>query len=91
MRDLSDSDVEKPDLRSIGEGLGFGNTAWTTSHAGGFTRPVVSVEAVDGETTTTNADSDSGNVTSETEELVDDAAEAKEEEPVEDKAVITST
>jgi ubiquitin carboxyl-terminal hydrolase 4/11/15 len=70
MRDQSDSeDIDRPDLRSIGEGLGFGNTAWT--------RKRTDLDSED--VTTTNAESDSGNVTSETEELVDDVAETKVE------------
>lgn len=77
MKDQSDEDeVERPDLRSIGEGLGFGNTAWGSS---GFTRPAeVDDDEVDGDVTTTNAESDSGDATSETEELADDEAEAKD-------------
>jgi hypothetical protein len=78
MRDQSDEDeVERPDLRSIGEGLGFGNTAWGSS---GFTRPVGTAEddEADGDVTTTNAESDSGDATSETEELADDEAETKD-------------
>lgn len=92
MKDQSDEDdSEKPDLRAIGEGLGFGNTAWGTSSGNGYTRPVVT--EVDEDVTTTNADSDSGNVTSETEELVDDAEtkSAGDEKIVEDKVENAST
>jgi len=93
MRDQSDEDgVDRPDLRSIGEGLGFGNTAWGI-------RPVGTAET-DEDVTTTNAESDSGNATSETEELADDEAEANEnveakkgaeEKIVEDQLELAST
>jgi hypothetical protein len=93
MKDQSDEDeVERPDLRSIGEGLGFGNTAWGS-------RPVGTADT-DEDMTTTNAESDSGNATSETEELADDEAETNEvvganevggEKIVEDKVEVAST
>ena len=93
MKDQSDEDeVERPDLRSIGEGLGFGNTAWGS-------RPVGTADT-DEDVTTTNAESDSGNATSETEELADDEAEMKDvveakevggETIVEDKVEVAST
>ena len=93
MRDQSDEDeVERPDLRSIGEGLGFGNTAWSS-------RPVGTAET-DEDVTTTNAESDSGNATSETEELSDDevstnehveANKGAEEKIVEDQLELAST
>jgi hypothetical protein len=93
MKDESDEDeVERPDLRSIGEGLGFGNTAWGS-------RPVGTADT-DEDVTTTNAESDSGNATSETEELADDEGETNEvaggnevggERIVEDKIEVAST
>ena len=77
MGDQSDSEVEGPDLRSVGEGLGFGNTAWGSNN--GFTRPVVPLESGEDETTTTNVESDSGNATSETEELADEGVDDQAE------------
>lgn len=91
MKDQSDDDeAERPDLRSIGEGLGFGNTAWGSRNGNGFTRPA---SENDEDVTTTNAGSDSGNATSETEELVDDAEtrSGEDEEIVVDKAGVSST
>jgi len=54
------------DLQAVGQGLGFGNTAWGA-------RPDTT------ETTTTmdNAESDSGSMTSATEDLGDDESEKK--------------
>lgn len=96
MRDQSDEDEARPDLRSIGEGLGFGNTAWGSSNGGGFTRSTMNQTSGEGEeeVTTTNAGSDSGNATSETEELAEDDHETKDaeaEEMVEDKVEVAST
>jgi hypothetical protein len=65
------------DLQAVGQGLGFGNTAWGTST--GFTRPSGDADVPETTITTMDAESNSGSVTSATEDLGDSESEKKEE------------